>query len=172
MLRGALAAVGTSVLAMPALARPHLRSTRSVAFYNLHTEERTRLTYWADGAYIPDAMRRIDVVLRDHRNGAVHRIEPALVDLLHVLGQTLNTNEPFEVISGYRSPASNTMLISQGHGVAEGSLHLRGMAIDVRVPKRRLAKVRDAAKELQLGGVGYYPRSDFVHVDIGRVRYW
>lgn len=172
LLRGALGVVGSTLFAAPALALRQPRATRSIHLHSLHTGEQTKLVYWADGSYIRDALRRIDIVLRDHRNDAVHPMEPSLIDLLSALAQRLETHQPFEVISGYRSPASNAMLIRQGHGVAERSLHLRGMAIDIRVPGRRLARVRDTAKAMQVGGVGYYARSDFVHVDIGRVRYW
>lgn len=160
------------MLASPALALPRPRAARSINLLSLHTGEREKLVYWADGHYIPGALRRIDNVLRDHRNGQVRAMEPALIDLLSALAQRLETSEPFEVISGYRSPASNTMLARQSNGVAEQSLHVRGMAIDVRLPRRRLAALRDTAKAMAVGGVGYYPRSDFVHVDIGRVRYW
>lgn len=172
LLRGALGIVGSAVCGAPALALRRPRATRSINLHNLHTGERAKLVYWADGAYIADAMRRINVVLRDHRNGAVHPMEPALVDLLSALAHRLETTQPFDIISGYRSPASNAMLVRQGHGVAEGSLHLRGMAADVRVPGRRLTALRNTATAMRIGGVGYYPRSEFVHVDIGRVRYW
>jgi uncharacterized protein YcbK (DUF882 family) len=158
--------------AAPALAVVRPREVRSIALHNLHTGERIRIEYWHAGRYIPAALRQIDTVLRDHRNDEVHPMEPELIDLLAMLARKLQASAPFEVISGYRSPASNAVLARQGHGVVENSLHVRGMAVDVRVPRRRLAAVRDAAIALQVGGVGYYPRSDFVHVDTGRVRRW
>lgn len=145
---------------------------RAVGFLNLHTGERERLTYWADGRYLPEALKRINVVLRDHRNNAVAPMDPKLIDLLHMLARTLDSTGEFEVISGYRSPASNRMLADRSGGVATNSLHTRGMAIDIRVPGRRLTAVRDAARTLAAGGVGFYPKSDFVHVDVGRVRFW
>lgn len=164
--------MGVAMLASPALALPRSRAARSINLLSLHTGEREKVVYWADGHYIPGALRRVDHVLRDHRNGQIRAMEPALIDLLSALARRLDTSEPFEVISGYRSPASNTMLAQQSNGVAEQSLHVRGMAIDVRLPRRRLSALRDTAKAMAVGGVGYYPRSDFVHVDIGRVRYW
>jgi uncharacterized protein YcbK (DUF882 family) len=108
----------------------------------------------------------------DHRTGTAHRIDPRLLDLLAALRARLGTAEPFEVISGYRSPASNAWLRAATTGVARDSLHVRGMAIDVRVPGRPLADVRAAGLALGGGGVGYYPGSGFVHLDVGRVRTW
>lgn len=145
---------------------------RAIGLLNLHTGEREHLTYWTDGHYLPGALKRIDVVLRDHRNDEVAQMDPKLIDLLHALTRQLDSTGEFQVISGYRSPASNRMLADRSNGVARNSLHTRGMAIDIRVPGRRLSAVRDAARTLAAGGVGFYPKSDFVHVDIGRVRYW
>jgi uncharacterized protein YcbK (DUF882 family) len=145
---------------------------RELSFASLHTGEKLTAAYWHDGAYDREALAAIDRVLRDHRTGESTAIDRRLLDLLHALRAKLDTREPFEVISGYRSPATNAMLISTGHGVAKKSLHMQGMAIDLRVPGRRLASVRKAAIALRRGGVGYYPASDFVHVDVGRVRTW
>lgn len=161
-------------LAAPVLisSKAHAAQTRSVSFESLHTGERLKAVYWAEGDYVPEALGRVDWVLRDHRNNLVHRIDPRLLDLLDRLRRTLGTTEPYQVISGYRSPASNSMLAAASTGVARNSLHQQGVAIDIRVPGVPLARLRDAAKSLQAGGVGYYARSDFVHVDIGRVRSW
>jgi uncharacterized protein YcbK (DUF882 family) len=178
ILRVGLAAASLSVISAPTIvasawAAPKRKpATRRLGLHNLHTGERVDLVYWSDGRYIDGALRQFDRVLRDHRNNEIHAIERPLFDLLSALARKLQTNEPFEVISGYRSPSSNAMLIAEGHGVAEHSLHLRGMAIDVRLPKRRLKALREAAVRMEQGGVGYYPRSNFVHVDVGRVRYW
>lgn len=147
-------------------------AARTLSFENLHTGERLSETYWADGAYIPEALRRIDHVLRDHRTGETHRIAPELLDLLTRLRAALDTEAPFQVISGYRSPRTNAMLASLSGGVARQSLHTKGLAIDIRVPGRRLTAVRDAAIALRGGGVGYYERSQFVHLDTGRIRTW
>ncbi len=111
-------------------------------------------------------------MLRDHRTGDRFTIDPELFDLLHLLQRRLGTRQEFHVISAYRSPASNEMLAARSNGVAKASLHTIGKAIDVRLPGRRLFDLRAAALSMQMGGVGYYPGSDFVHLDTGRVRFW
>ncbi len=159
-------------VASPALAKIAPADYRAVAFNNLHTGEKVKVEYWADGRYVPDALREVDHVLRDYRNNEVHRIDPKLLDLLNHLHRRLDSKAPFEVISGYRSPATNAMLHKRSHGVATHSLHMKGMAIDIRVPDRTLADLHDTALAMRAGGVGYYPKSNFVHVDVGRVRRW
>jgi L,D-transpeptidase ErfK/SrfK len=145
---------------------------RSLSFYNLHTGESLKAAYWEKGRYLPDALREIWYVLRDFRTGEIKPIDSRLLDLLAALRARLDTREPFDVISGYRSPATNAMLAAHSRGVSPRSLHMRGQAIDIRVPGRALSAVHGAAVSLRGGGVGYYPRPDFVHVDVGRVRYW
>jgi uncharacterized protein YcbK (DUF882 family) len=145
---------------------------RSISLANLHTGENLKSTYWANGHYIPEALAEIDQNLRDFRTGDVHPIDPQLVDLLYDLKLKMRSKAPFEVISGYRSPATNAQLASESRGVARKSFHLRGMAIDIRLPDRDLRQLRKAALSLRRGGVGYYPRPDFVHVDVGPVRTW
>jgi len=145
---------------------------RALAFDNLHTGEKLKIEYWADGGYIPDALRSINHILRDYRNGEEHVIEPKLLDLLSVLHGRLETQSAFEVISGYRSPATNAMLHAESSGVAAKSLHMKGMAIDIRLADRSLRDLHQTALDLRAGGVGYYPSSDFVHVDVGCVRTW
>ncbi|HSN31208.1 MAG TPA: DUF882 domain-containing protein, partial [Ideonella sp.] len=122
--------------------------------------------------YLPDALAAVDRLLRDFRSGEVAAIDPALLDLLHALAMTTGAQGPFEVISGFRSPATNEMLRHRSSGVASGSLHMLGQAIDIRVAGVPLAGLRNAALSLRAGGVGFYPASDFVHVDTGRVRAW
>jgi uncharacterized protein YcbK (DUF882 family) len=155
-----------------ALAELAHADVRTLAFDNLHTGEKLRIDYWAQGDYIPDALQTVNHFLRDFRNGEVHVIEPKLLDLLSVLHNRLDTHSPFEVISGYRSPATNAMLRAESHGVAAKSLHMQGMAIDIRLADRSLADLHDNALAMRAGGVGYYPAADFVHVDVGRVRTW
>ncbi len=145
---------------------------RSLSFDNIHTGEKLKIEYWSDGGYLPDALQTINHLLRDFRNGEVHAIEPKLLDLLSVIHARLETSAPFEVISGYRSPATNAMLHAEHSGVAAKSLHMQGMAIDIRVADRPLSVLHDLALDLRAGGVGYYPQPDFVHVDVGRVRRW
>jgi len=172
--RRALAAgagLGMGTLA-PRFASALTLPTRRLAFDNLHTGETLDVTYWEQGAYVPDALSAVNRVLRDFRTGDVHVIEPKLLDLLSVLSASLEATTSFGVISGYRSPQTNAMLHEQSSQVASGSLHMLGQAIDIRVPGVDTAHVRDAALALGLGGVGYYPTSNFVHVDIGRVRRW
>lgn len=156
----------------PALA--NASGSRSVAFANLHTGERLALDYWVDGAYVPDALGAVNHLLRDFRTGEVHPIAPRLLDLLAGLRGILETQASFEVISGYRSPATNATLQAEleHSGVASKSLHMQGMAIDIRLPGRSLVALRETALAARAGGVGYYPQSDFVHVDVGRVRKW
>ncbi len=149
-----------------------VEAERSLSFYNTHTAETLKTVYWAQGQYFPEALAEIDFILRDFRSGDVKPIAPRLLDLAHELRRTLNSSEPIQVISGYRSPATNAMLAAHGGGVASHSLHLLGEALDLRLPGRDLKEVHRAALALARGGVGYYPRSNFVHIDIGRVRRW
>lgn len=155
---------------MPALALGS--GERRLSFHNLHTGENLSATYWADGAYVAEELSAVDRILRDFRTGEVRPIERGLLELLHALAGRMEATAPFHVISGYRSPKTNAVLAAASSGVAKKSLHTRGMAIDVRLPGRRLADLRWAAIALGRGGVGYYPGSDFVHVDVGRVRAW
>jgi uncharacterized protein YcbK (DUF882 family) len=145
---------------------------RAPAFRSLHTGDTVDVVYRADGQLNRAALREIDWVLRDFRTGEARPMDHRLLDLLWRLRATLDTAAPYEVISRYRSPATNAMLARESRGVSRGSLHMRAMAIDVRLPDRPLTALRDAALGLKLGGVGYYPASDFVHVDVGRVRFW
>lgn len=159
-------------IASPALATPAVQGPRSVAFNNLHTGECLKTEYWVNGGYVPEAVVAICKILRDFRTGDVHPIDVRLIDLLNNLQKRLDTQQPFAVISGYRSPATNAMLHARSSSVAPKSLHMQGMAIDVRVPGRSLKALHQAALGLRGGGVGYYPVSDFVHVDVGAVRRW
>ena len=148
---------------------------RSLSFFNTHTGERLKTTYCCDGKYEPEALKQINHILRDWRVDQVKPIDPNLLDLLHELSGTLETDSPYHIISGYRSPVTNATLRTKGGahtGVASRSLHMVGKAIDIRVPGVRLDHLRGAARSLKLGGVGFYPSSNFVHVDTGRVRFW
>jgi uncharacterized protein YcbK (DUF882 family) len=145
---------------------------RRLAFANLHTGESLDVAYWENGSYLPDALQAVNHVLRDHRNNEVHEIHPQLLDLLTALSHRLEATPNFEVISGYRSPATNAMLHAESSEVAVSSLHTVGEAIDIRMSGMSLSYIHSAALDLDMGGVGYYPWSDFVHVDIGRVRSW
>ena len=145
---------------------------RTLQFYNTHTDEQLKTVYWDGGEYVPQALTDINHILRDHRTGAIKEIDTRLLDLLHTLGQKMDSSGPLHIISGYRSPETNSLLHSLSKGVAGHSLHIEGKAIDIRIPGHDLKVLQKAAVDLQRGGVGYYPASDFVHVDVGRVRYW
>ncbi len=145
---------------------------RKLAFLNLHTGERIQSTYWAQGQYIPEALQAIRNVLRDHRSGDLHTMDTELFNLLHLLHSRLDAKQEFHVISAYRSPKTNAMLAGRSNGVAKQSLHTQGKAIDIRLPGHQLTNLRAAALSLKVGGVGYYPKSDFIHIDTGRTRSW
>jgi len=164
------AAAPVTAVASPAILRGN--AARRISLQNLHTGERLATDYFADGRYMPGALEEINRVLRDFRTGDVHAIDPDLLDLLNTLGTRMDTSAPFHVISGFRSPRTNVLLHGKSSGVATKSLHMQGKAIDVRLPGRQLKNVHAAALSLERGGVGYYPSSDFVHVDTGRVRRW
>jgi uncharacterized protein YcbK (DUF882 family) len=171
----AAAALSPSVAHAASAASPKKSVVRSLSFFNTHTGERLEADYCCDGRYEPEALQQVNHILRDFRVNEVKPIDPKLLDLLHELGGVLETDRPFHVISGYRSPHTNQLLRERGGavtGVASKSLHMVGKAIDIRIPGVKLDHLRSAARSLKLGGVGYYPSSNFVHVDIGRVRFW
>ena len=147
-------------------------ATRALGLRHLHTGETLNVEYAVGGTYLPDALAAVNRLLRDFRTGDVHPIDPGLLDLLHQVAARLDTRKSFEVISGYRSPATNTALRRKSEGVAARSLHMVGQAIDIRVAGVTLSTLRAAALDLKGGGVGYYPASNFVHVDTGRLRQW
>jgi len=163
---GALA----SFAAVPALAAA--RGPRCVSFVHTHTGETLRAAYFADGDYQVQCLAQVDHLLRDFRTGDVHRIDPALLDILFDLQTLADRDGPYEVISGYRSAATNAMLHRSSDGVALHSMHLEGRAIDVRLQGFATRRLAEYARTLRRGGVGFYARSDFVHVDTGRVRIW
>lgn len=145
---------------------------RALRFSHTHTGETLSVVYFRGGRYIPESFERVKHLLRDFRTNEEHAIDPALLDILFQLQLEAHQDGPFEVISGYRSPQTNAALRSRSSAVAEHSLHMQGRAIDIRLRGFPTAKLRDIAIALQRGGVGFYPVSDFVHVDTGRVRKW
>ena len=145
---------------------------RALSFHNLHTEEKLDAVYWQDGEYLPEGLNEINILLRDHYTEEVTVIDEKLLDLLFTIQTELKSKEPFQIISAYRSPETNAHLREQGRGVARNSMHMLGKAVDFRIPGYDLTDVWSAASELQAGGVGYYAKSNFVHVDVGDVRYW
>jgi uncharacterized protein YcbK (DUF882 family) len=159
----ALSHVGRSAAAVEA---------HRLSFYHIHTAEKLTVTYREHGDVVPAALAEINRYLRDFRTEQVHDIDVALLDTLHALYTAFDSRGNFEVISGYRSPRTNARLRHVTSGVAENSLHIQGRAIDVRLTSAKTAALRDAALALHAGGVGYYPESNFVHVDTGNVRSW
>jgi len=145
---------------------------RSLNLYNTHTQEHQKAVYWTRGEYVPTALADINHILRDHRTDEVKPIDTSLLDLLFAIRMKLPFPYPFHVISGYRSPKTNAMLRKRGKGVGKKSLHIEGKAIDIRLPGHRLSLLRRVAVELKGGGVGYYLRPNFIHIDVGRIRYW
>jgi uncharacterized protein YcbK (DUF882 family) len=167
-LGAALAATTT-----PSFARRISEQPRTLSFHHLHTEERLTLTYRKGEHYQRSALTRLNQFLRDFRTGDITTIDPKLFDLLFDLKQAIGHNDGvFEIVSGYRSPRTNDMLRRTSGGVAKRSLHMSGQAIDIRLSETPTRRVRDAARQLARGGVGYYSRSDFVHLDTGNVRTW
>lgn len=145
---------------------------RILSLQNLHTGEKLKACFWENGKYIADACAALNKVLRDHRSGQSHMMDPGLYDILTGMAGKMEKEASFQIISGYRSPATNAKLHAKSSGVATKSLHMLGQAMDVRMPGADLKRVRDVALSLKKGGVGYYPVSNFVHVDTGRVRQW
>ncbi len=170
---GALAAVaGLSPVPSFAALDRFSPPVRRLSFYNTHTEETLEAAYCVRGRYRPEALRDINHILRDHRTGEIAPVDPGLLDLLHDLSRRVGTSSPFHVISGYRSPATNATLRTRSRNVARHSLHMAGKAVDIRLPGCGLGSLRQAALDLKRGGVGFYPGSNFVHLDVGRVRFW
>ena len=178
-----LGAVATAAALVPGRAQAAVaagavgttKRDRILSFFHTHTGERLKLAYCCNGEYQPEALAQLNHLLRDFRVNEEKPIDPELFDLLHELGGTLETDQPYHIISGYRSPSTNAMLRERGGshtGVASQSLHMVGKAIDIRLPGVKLDHLRSAAGSLKRGGVGFYPSSNFVHVDTGRVRYW
>ncbi|MDH3979774.1 MAG: DUF882 domain-containing protein [Gammaproteobacteria bacterium] len=165
-------ASATSLLALPVLAKSTPAQERALSLYNTHTGENVSAAYWAEGGYIRTGLQDINTLLRDHRSGEIHPIDTDLLDLLYVMQQQVGSRKAYQIISGYRSPQTNAELRNKGGGVARRSYHMQGMAIDIRLPGCDLSQLHKAALDIKAGGVGYYPGSDFIHVDVGPQRSW
>jgi uncharacterized protein YcbK (DUF882 family) len=159
-------------LSISAAIKPTTPASRSLSFYNTHTKESLYVCYFKNGRYDPKALRQINFILRDHRTGDIRPISKGLLNLLTMVASQVKAQKTFHVISGYRSPATNAMLHSITSGVARKSLHMAGKAIDIRVPNYSTLALRDLCINMNQGGVGYYSKSNFVHLDIGQVRCW
>lgn len=171
---GLSAACGAAlIMSKPAAALSYpSMAARELRFYNLHTFESLTAVYWRDGTYLPEGLAQISYHLRDFRTGGIKPIDPTLLNILHQVTSNIESNQPINVISGYRTPATNAMLAAKSSKVAPNSFHMRGQAIDIRVPGIATTGVRDVALGISKGGVGYYPESDFIHLDTGPIRAW
>jgi uncharacterized protein YcbK (DUF882 family) len=159
-------------LLMPILALHPAEDVRHLSFYHTHTSEELSVTYFVGGEYDASALKRLNHFLRDFRTGDKTEMDPGVFDILFNIQLDSGSTGVYQVISAYRSPATNEMLRSNSDGVASNSQHLLGKAIDVRLTDLDTTDLRDVALSLERGGVGYYSKSDFVHVDTGRVRTW
>lgn len=155
-----------------ALGRDLFPVEKKLSLYNTHTGESLNTVYYSRGESLIDSLSDINNIMRDHRSGEIEKIDTKLLDTLYLLSERLNTQNAFHIISAYRSPETNNMLRKSSSGVAKKSLHIYGKAVDVRLPGCNLEELREAALQLKRGGVGYYPGSDFVHLDVGPYRYW
>ncbi|MCB9991300.1 MAG: DUF882 domain-containing protein [Rhodospirillales bacterium] len=154
------------------LAIPSSAGAMKIAFRNQHTGESFNGVYRVGDRYMPEAFEQINHVLRDFRTGEVFPFDPRVIDILYSVHEKSGSNEPYEVLSGYRSPKTNALLARNGDGVAQNSLHMTGQAIDIRLPGFSTKKLSDLGAGLRAGGVGYYRKSNFVHMDTGQVRRW
>ncbi len=161
----------TAVLTRPPAVRAHA-GERTISLYNMHTGESLKAVFWADGSYVSDGLGEINRLLRDYRTDDIIPIDPRLIDVLYRLRRKIGVRRPYHVVSGYRSPVTNAILRKNSTGVAKNSYHMRGMAVDTYLPKVELRTLQRAALSLRAGGVGYYPKPGFVHLDSGRVRSW
>ena len=147
-------------------------SGKSLSFYSIHTAESLDVCYFKNGQYDQQALDAINRLLRDHRTGEVKPIDTRLLEILYVVKRIIKPNSPFNVISGYRSASTNAMLYRTTTGVNKNSLHMKGRAIDIRIPGFKTSRLKETAVQIHAGGVGYYPKSNFIHVDTGPFRTW
>ena len=170
-LRNTLLLAGGLVSA-PAIATTRRTGERRIELHNLHTNERDKILFWSGGEYQEGGLRDLNHLLRDHRTGDVYKMDTALIDFVYDLDTQLGGHNRLEIISGYRSPKTNNALRSKSGGVAKRSFHMKGQAIDLRVPGVALTELKHTALNMKRGGFGFYPKSGFVHIDTGRVRSW
>ena len=168
----ALTVPSVLLMAKPSLGIASVSETRALSFRHLHTNEKLSIGYFADNQYLHESLSKINYLLRDFRSGEKYPIDPSLLDMLFSIQQATGSKGRYEIISGYRSPATNNMLRSKSNGVAKRSLHMQGKAIDIRLTDVSTDAVRRAAIALKEGGVGYYRKSNFVHLDTCRYRTW
>lgn len=173
VLRTGLGLAAAMAVPIPAFARALAsKPNRELSFVNLHTGEKLHAEYVHNGAYVPSALRAISVLMRDHHNNKIHPIDPHLIDVAHMLHNRVSSSGPLHIVCGYRSPETNAWMHEISAGVAVNSMHIQGKAMDIRVPGTHLGLLKKAALALNLGGVGYYPHDDFLHIDTGAKRHW
>ena len=165
---------GFALLAMLTLPVYSIADTgeRFLSFYNTHTLERLTVIYKNGDQYKPEALKKINYILRDHRSNDIYPMDPNLMDFLYDLLTKVNNHGEVHIISGYRSPETNAKLRQKSKGVAGGSMHMKGKALDFRLPGTDTAVLKDTARSMKRGGVGYYRKSDFIQIDTGRIRNW
>ncbi len=165
--------IGSGLLVSPnELFSYRLPVDRTIKLYNTHTGEHLKATYWAKDHFVESEIEKLNHFLRDFRTGDVKSFDIKLFDLLYAINLIRDTNRPFQVLSGYRSPKTNKMLRKKSEGVAKNSFHLKAQAIDINLPGTELRDLKKLAHFLRRGGVGYYPKSGFMHIDTGPIRYW
>lgn len=145
---------------------------RTLAMHNVHTGEQENITFWSDGSYLKGGLDQVNWLLRDFRTGDIKAIDPRLLNILYLLTRKIESNKPVSILSGFRSKKTNEMLRKTTEGVARRSFHMAGRAVDIRLPNISSVNVQKAALRIGGGGVGYYPSSNFVHLDTGPVRTW
>lgn len=172
---GVFAAAAVTAAPVYANAAGFLRGAgdiRRIRMYSGRTGESIDTVYWVDGKYIRDALNEVNYFMRDWRNGQVKGVDPRTIDVAAASHRLLRTDEPYMMLSGYRSPQTNAMLRQSSSGVASNSLHMYGKAADLRLKSRSVGQMYQAAQSCKAGGVGKYSRSNFVHMDCGPIRYW
>lgn len=174
-LKGGLSLSATALISTvgvkPAFAAPS-NGRYDLSVHNMHTGESYKGVYRVGNEYLPEAFEYINNALRDHRTGEVFPIDPRVIDIAAAIHRMSGSKKEFQVLSGYRSPKTNNSLRKKSSGVAKQSLHMSGQAMDLKLPDVSNSRLRETAIKLKAGGVGYYPRSGFVHVDSGRFRTW
>ena len=166
------AALSSGLFGLSTSAQAKIAPERSLSLYNQHTGETLYSVFWYKGNYQADSLKEINHLFRDHRSNSSHPIDPHLLDVLHQISQASASYKPIEIISAYRSPRTNKALRKRSTGVAKNSYHLKGKAVDIKIANRSSKQLYKIATDLKAGGVGYYPRSGFVHIDTGPVRNW
>lgn len=170
---GLMGILGSVVPLLPAkTAQASSYGAQRVSFRQQHTGETFNGVYRVGDRYLPEAFERMNYVLRDFRTREVFPMDPRVIDIISIIQAKSGSSQPLEILSGYRSPKTNAMLRRASTGVAKNSFHMYGQALDIRMPGQSTRNIRNIARSLRAGGVGYYPKSNFVHVDTGTIRSW